>query len=195
MGKSKKHSVNSNPTLLSILFTSAVVAAIISGIFSLIVANNTNKRLSLIEQQKFDYEILYGRFAKLQEYMDYFAGFQVYEPEFINDYSINDESSLSNLRTVFDEASSSFLSKSLQLIPYLSDNACEKLECLINENALLPDPPMINLEGLETDDDINVAIKEHMRLVNNDFRAASVAILQLITLDLYSDFLSNTASS
>ena len=195
IAKKKKQNDVSKPSLAGILLSSAVIAAMISGLFSLLVVKYTNERLLLIEEQKFAYEVQYSRYEKLQEYMSFFANFQVYEPEFINAFSIMNDSSLTGVRAVFDKASSSFMSQSLQLIPYLSDDACEELDRIISDNVLLSDFPEIDTEGLEGVENINDVMKNHMRLVNNDFRDAAIVILQLIAADLYTDYLVSPESS
>ena len=68
---------------MKFLLTSCVVAALITGIISLIVSFNNNARLKEIETQKHQYDLQMIKYEKLQEALLFFTNYQFIDYEFI----------------------------------------------------------------------------------------------------------------
>ena len=78
----------------TILLSSGVIAALITGGFSLQVSRETNVRLQSIETQKYEYELQTMRYEKLQEFLIFFSEFQVYDDELIYNFDVDSEYSI-----------------------------------------------------------------------------------------------------
>jgi len=60
----------------TVLLSSGVIAALIAGVFSILVSHETNVRLQAIETQKYEYELQMARYEKLQEFLIFFRNFK-----------------------------------------------------------------------------------------------------------------------
>lgn len=169
----------------SVVLTSCVIAAIISSGFSAFTAWNTNEKLKDIEIQKHQYELQEIRYEKLQESLESFAGFEVYDPKFIFRFDINSEDySIDGVMDMYYDSSREFLSQVFKIIPYLSDEAVDILE----ENGLTDLEKWkkydIDINMLTDDTKINVAVKEHLNSVNDEFDLKKAVIMQALTHDI-----------
>lgn len=173
--------------LSSVALTSCVIAAIISSVFSAFTAWNTNEKLKDIEVQKHKYELQEARYEKLQESLEYFSGFEVYDPKYIYRFDIDSDSDAYSIDGVMDmyyDSSHEFLSQTFKIIPYLSDEAVDVLE----ENGLVNVDEWkkydIDINKLTDDTKINAAVKEYLNLVNDEFDSKKGVIMQALTYDI-----------
>ena len=179
--KEKSH----KESILSILLTSAVFAALVTGIFSLIVSYDTNERLKYIETQKHHYDLQETRYEKLQDALEYFSIFKVYDPKFIYRFDISsDDYSIVGAMDMYYDSSQEFLSQVYLVIPYLSDDAIAILEesNFFKGNAL--DIYDIDVGELTDDAKINTAVKNHLELVNSEFESETAIVMQALTHDI-----------
>lgn len=191
MGKKNKSKSQKPKAINTISFflTSAVVAALVTGIFSLIISINTNKRLSEIETQKFEYELHQIRYDKLQEFLVFFSEFDVYDDEIIYKFDIDSDQYTTDMAlTIMNDSIDTFCAKLLQLNAYLSDQGLELLEKEINIDSTL-EKNLPNIDDLTSAEDINLAIKEHMVFVNKEFTDFSSIIIKVITYDIFREYL------
>lgn len=181
--KQKEQQNHKNP--YSVALTSCVIAAMISSAFSAFTAWNTNEKLKDIEIQKHQYELQEARYEKLQEALDFFASFEVYDPKYIYRFDINSESySIDGVMDMYYDSTREFLSQTYIIIPYLSEEALEILE----ENGLVNveewEKYDIDINEMTNDTKINAAVKEHLNLVNNEFELKKAVIMQALTHDI-----------
>lgn len=179
----KKQQNPKNP--YPVALTSCVIAAIISSGFSAFTAWNTNEKLKDIEMQKHQYELQEIRYEKLQESLEFFAGFEVYDPKFIFKFDIASEDySIDSVMDMYYDSSQEFSSQVFKIIPYLSDEAIDILE----ENGLADLEEWkkydINVNMLTDDTKINVAVKEHLNSVNDNFGLKKAVVMQALTHDI-----------
>lgn len=181
----KQEEQQSQKKSYSVALTSCVIAAIISSAFSAFTAWNTNEKLKDIEIQKHRYELQETRYEKLQEALEFFAGFEVYDPKFIFRFDIDSEDySIDGAIDMYYDSSQEFLSQTLIIVPYLSDEALAILE----ENGLADieewEKYDIDINELINNAKVNAVVKEHLKLVNNEFDLKKIAIMQALTHDL-----------
>ncbi len=169
----------------TVVLTSCVIAAIISGAFSVFTAWNTNEKLKDIEIQKHQYELQEARYEKLQEALEFFVNFEVYDPKFIFRFDIDSEDySIDGAIDMYYDSSQEFLSQTLKIVPYLSDEALDILE----ENGLADIEEWkkddVDINELINNAKVNAAVKEHLESVNSKFDLKKIALMQALTHDL-----------
>lgn len=169
----------------SVALTSCVIAAIISSAFSAFTAWNTNEKLKDIEIRKHQYELQETRYEKLQDSLEFFSGFEVYDPKYIYRFDINSEDySIDCFMDMYYNSSQEFLSQASLIIPYLSDEAIDILEV----NGFNPEEGWreyeIDISILCDDTKINAAVKEHLNLVNDEFDSKKAVIMQALIHDI-----------
>lgn len=178
----------------TILLSSGVIAALITGGFSLQVSRETNVRLQSIETQKYEYELQTMRYEKLQEFLIFFSEFQVYDDELIYNFDVDSEYSIDMIMKKSNESFNAFSAKLQQLNAYLSDQALELLETKADEiKETLLDDRTIDVTKLDSVDQINLAVKNHMALVNSDMSKVSSFLVQVITQDIFYEYFSNSS--
>lgn len=178
----------------TILLSSGVIAALITGGFSLQVSRETNVRLRSIETQKYEYELQTMRYEKLQEFLIFFSEFQVYDDELIYNFDVDSEYSIDMIMKKSNESFNAFSAKLQQLNAYLSDQALELLETKADEiKETLLDDRTIDVTKLDSVDQINLAVKNHMALVNSDMSKVSSFLVQVITQDIFYEYFSNSS--
>ena len=178
----------------TILLSSGVIAALITGGFSLQVSRETNVRLQSIETQKYEYELQTMRYEKLQEFLIFFSEFQVYDDELIYNFVVASEYSIDMIMKKSNESFNAFSAKLQQLNAYLSDQALELLETKADEiKETLLDDRTIDVTKLDSVDQINLAVKNHMALVNSDMSKVSSFLVQVITQDIFYEYFSNSS--
>ncbi len=153
--------------------------------FSAFTAWNTNEKLKDIEIRKHQYELQEARYEKLQESLEFFSGFKVYDPKYIYRFDISSEDySLDGAMDMYYDSAQEFLSQTLKIIPYMSDEAVDILE----ENGVTNEEEWkkydIDNSEMTSDTKINDAVKEHLNLVNDEFDLKRVVIIQALTNDL-----------
>lgn len=192
--KSQKQSNKQNGKKIridsKILLSSGVVAALIAGVFSLLVSLNTNAKLGKIEQQKYEYELHAIRYEKLREFLSFFSEFQVYDDEFIYNFNIDSEEySADTIISTMHESEKNYEAKMLQLNAYLSDQALELLESYkIDMESVFQEVEPVDLSELDTIEKINLAYKDHMIYVNSQFSDFSLYIIKVITFDIFNEY-------
>lgn len=187
--KKKREEKEEKKNLYLVLLTSGVIAALITGLFSLFVSYNTNEKLKDIETQKHHYDLQEVRYGKLQEALEYFSKFKIYDPKYIYRFDINSKDfSTDAAMEMYYDSSQDFLSHVLIIIPYLSDEAIDTLE----ENGVFDVDALkkydINVNELTDDTKINEIMKEHMQLVNSEFESVCIVIIQALSYDLSMHF-------
>lgn len=174
----------------SIALTSCVIAAIISSAFSAFTAWNTNEKLKDIEIRKHQYELQETRYEKLQDSLEFFSRFEVYDPKYIYRFDIKSEDySIDGVMDMYYNSTQEFMSQTLMIIPYLSDEALDILE----ENELSLDEGWkkyeIDISVFDDDTKINAAVKEHLKLVNLEFGAKRGIIMEALTHDISNHYI------
>lgn len=171
------------------LLTSGVIAAFVTGAFSLKVSYDTSEQLKDIEAQKYQYNLQEVRYEKLQEELMYFSGFKVYDSKYIYRFDIGSEDcSLDGVVNMLYDSQDEFILHLRCLDPYLSDDALEFLE---NEGVFDKDilkTYELDIADISDDAEVNTAVKEHLELVNEEFENLSGKIVQAISQDIYNEY-------
>lgn len=185
MGKQNKDEQQNPKNLYSIAMTSCVIADIISSSFSAFTAWNTNEKLKDIEIQKHQYGLQEARYGKLQEALEFFSSFEVYDPKYVHRFDIDSKSySIDGVMDMYYDSTQKFLSQIYKIIPYLSDEALDILEVngLVNEEEWKKYD--IDINKLSNTTKINAAVKEYLNLVNDEFELKKTIIMQALTHDI-----------
>lgn len=181
---------NKDKRNLSVFLTSGVIVAFVTGVFSLKVSYDTNEQLKDIETQKYQYNLQEVRYEKLQEELKYFSVFKVYDSKYIHRFDIDSEDrSIAGAVDMLHDSLDEFLLHLKCLEPYLSDDALEFLE---NEGVFDEEfmrKYELDIADISDDAEVNIAVKEHMELVNEEFENLSEKIVQAISKDIYKEYI------
>ncbi|MBA2215227.1 hypothetical protein [Sellimonas intestinalis] len=193
---------NTNKIQQTIL-TSCVVASLITGIFSLAVSYETNKRLEDIEKQKYDYNLHDKRYDELKKSLEFFSNFHVYDTKFISMCDINtDRNSVEKAKNMMYDSVDKFKAELNRLLPYLSDSTAG----LLQEKEVFQEDFSDECRWIEEvtddyfDDDIedelevdrfNSGIKKVMKNINESVREKNDIVLKAITIDINEEYVSN----
>lgn len=174
------------------IMTPAVVAALITGVISIIVSFGTNQKLEEIEEQKYTYDLQERRYGKLQEFLNFFSGFKVFSTEYLYNFDLNNgEYSVNSANKTMHDSIDDFSLQLNLLVPYLSDEAIDLLKSggVLDENGM---------ESYDVQDDIynkspetevsNEVIKKNMEQINAYFDHVSQYIVKAITNDIRKEY-------
>jgi len=179
-----------NRDLYQILLTSGVIAGFITGIFSLIISLNTNQRLQDIEMQKHEYNLHVVRFEKLQESLEFFSKFKVYDTNFINNFDItSDEYTAKMIIDMMQDSTEEFMAQLSILGPYLSKEAVQMLEAKGAFEVELSKICGVEIDLKSNANDVNKAVKEHMESANKEIGKLNTCIIEAISYDIHNDYI------
>ncbi len=174
---------------IQIILASGVIASIISSTSSLIVSCSANERLEKIETQKYQYNLSTTRYEKLQEALEYFSSFKLYDSEYIHRFDISsDEYSIDGVLDMMDDSIGQFVLQLYSIAPYLSDEAYDILESAGAFEEDILKTPDININNVLDDEEVNEVYKEHLNLANSKFDNLCSIIIKAITYDIYNEY-------
>lgn len=190
MKKSKAKDKSGEKNKNQVFWNSGVVVAFISGMISLVVSLSTNARLKDIEIQKYQYNLHETRYEKLQESLEYFSGFKMFDSKYIYRFDIgSDEYSLDGVIDMLYGSTDEFILHLRLLEPYLSDEAIDMLE----ENGVFENDVLkqydVHINDYADDAEVNKSIKEHLELVNSEYDNLCAIIVEAISRDIYKEYI------
>ncbi len=172
-----------------IILSSAVIATIISSLFSCVLDYNNNKMLKDLENQKYQYDLQLERYEKLQEFLEYFASFKVYDYKFINRFDIDsDEYSIDSLMDIVYDSFGELQTNLKLMSPYLNDDSLEYLETNIIDNKEVLKKHSLNIKNMEDSAEVNTAVKEHLTKVNEEFDKFTKIIIDVLETEIHSSY-------
>ncbi|RKI37026.1 hypothetical protein D7V86_23945 [bacterium D16-51] len=178
-----------------ILFTSGVIAAIITGVFSLVVSIETNNKLEKIETQKYQYGLYEIRYEKLQEYLEFFSKFEICDSKYFYGFDISsDEYSIEGIIKIIYDSDSEFKSKLNLLSPYLSDGALKILEKEVKLDVLnlMLEQFISKLIGSvsfdSNDKHTNDNVKNCLKVINEYYAGWCASAIKVIKLDIHNEY-------
>lgn len=188
----RKNNNSEQNNTYQLLLSSGVIVAIITGLFSCGASYDTNERLKELEKQKYEYTLQDIRYEKLQESLEYFSRFKVYDSKYINRFDITSENySIEGATDMLNDSIDEFKAQLFLLSPYLSDDALLMLENQrISEDGILKIQD-ISINDISNDVEVNAKVKEHFEHVNDEFDNLVNKIIEVISYDIYNIILRN----